>query len=207
MGTGDDRSQHCRRSGNFRGAGIRCGHPGRPAAILAYLICGLAVTLVLTCYIEIGSFLTRSGGGVAYVDEETFGPLMGPLAWVVYSVGYEVVACSALAAALLGSLAFWVPVLGHDAPRVFFLAAKDGMLPAALARVHPRFRTPHIAILTVAGLMFLLAAAGGFKHLAVLSSASILCVYLAICLGALKLRYTRKRRPGGPLVGFLDLRS
>jgi amino acid transporter len=36
-----------------------------------------------------------------------------------------------------------------------------------------------------------------------------LCVYLAICLGALKLRYTRKRvpgafrAPGGPLVGIL----
>ena len=83
------------------------------------------------------------------------------------------------------------------------------MLPAALARVHPRFRTPHIAILTVSALMFLLAATGGFKHLAILSSASILCVYLAICLGALKLRYTRKqvpgafRAPGGPLIGIL----
>ena len=83
------------------------------------------------------------------------------------------------------------------------------MLPRALARVHARFRTPHIAIVTVAILMFLLAASGGFKHLAVLSSASILCVYLAVCLGALKLRYTRKqvpgafRAPGGPLIGIL----
>ena len=83
------------------------------------------------------------------------------------------------------------------------------MLPRALARVHLRFRTPHVAILTVATLMFLLAASGGFKHLAILSSTSILCVYLAICLGALKLRYTRKREPGafrapgGPLIGIL----
>ena len=36
-----------------------------------------------------------------------------------------------------------------------------------------------------------------------------MCVYLAICLGALKLRYTRKRvpgafrAPGGPLIGIL----
>jgi APA family basic amino acid/polyamine antiporter len=349
-----------------------------PAAIFAYLICGLAVALVLTCYIEIGSFVRRSGGGVAYV-EEAFGPLMGFLAWVMYSVGYEVIACAALATALVGSLASWLPAIGHGTPRVlalfalfgglaaaniagvrqglhvavattvaklvplllavvagiffmhwhelrwpgwppaaklggaslilffafqgieealapsaeirdpartvpkamfgatgtvillyvalqlvsqdvlggelarqttaplaavagrivgvggrtlvligvavsifgslaggmlstpraFFLAAEDGMLPAALARVHPRFRTPHVAILTVAALMFLLAATGGFKRLAVLSSASILCVYLAICLGALNLRYTRKREPGafrapgGPTVGIL----
>lgn len=349
-----------------------------PAAIVAYIVCGIAVALVLTCYIEIGSFVHRSGGGVAYV-EEAFGPLMGFLAWVMYSVGYEVIACAALAVALIGSLAAWVPALGHGAPRIlmlfamfgglaavniigvrqglrvavastiaklvplllavfagvffvhwhslrwagwppaaklgeaslilffafqgieealapsaeihdpartvpramfgatgtvillyvalqlvsqgvlggelahqttaplaavagrvvgvggstlvmigvavsifgslaggmlstpraFFLAAEDGALPRALARVHPRFRTPHIAILTVAALMFLLAATGGFKHLAILSSASILCVYLAICLGALKLRYTRKqvpgafRAPGGPLIGIL----
>ena len=349
-----------------------------PAAIVAYFVCGIAVALVLTCYIEIGSFVQRSGGGVAYV-EEAFGPLMGFLAWVMYSVGYEVVACAALAVALLSSLGFWLPTLNHGAPRVlallvvfgglaavnivgvrqglrvavastvakliplllaivagiffvhwdqlrwpgwppaaklgeaslilffafqgieealapsaeirdpartvpramfgatgtvivlyvalqmvsqgvlsgelahqttaplaavagrvagvagstlmmigvaasifgslaggmlstpraFFLAAEDGTLPSALARVHPRFRTPHIAIVTVATLMFLLAASGGFKHLAILSSASTLCVYLAICLGALKLRYTRKRvpgafrAPGGPLIGIL----
>ena len=87
-----------------------------PAAIVAYFVCGLAVALVLTCYIEIGSFVTRSGGGVAYV-EEAFGPLMGFLAWVMYSVGYEVISCAALATALLSSLAFWVPVLGHGAVR------------------------------------------------------------------------------------------
>ncbi|MGH9615487.1 MAG: APC family permease [Acidobacteriaceae bacterium] len=349
-----------------------------PAAILAYFICGLAVVLVQTCYIEIGSFVTRSGGGVAYV-EEAFGPLMGFLAWVLYSVGYEVIACAALGTILVGSISLWLPALGHGAPRVFamlllfgglaavnivgvrqgvqvaigttvakliplifvivagslfmhfreprwtgwpsapklgeaslilffafqgleealapsaeirdpartvpramfgamatvivlylavqtvsqgvlggelarqttaplaavagktvgvagttlvligvaisvfgsiaggmlstprafFLAAEDGTLPAALARVHPRFRTPHVAIATVAALMFLLAVSGGFKRLAVLSSVSILCVYLAVCVGALKLRYTRQRQPGafraagGPAVGIL----
>jgi amino acid transporter len=110
-----------------------------------------------------------------------------------------------IAVSIFGSLAGGM----LSTPRAFFLAAEDGMLPAALARVHPRFRTPHVAILTVAALMFLLAATGGFKHLAILSSASILCVYLAICLGALKLRYTRKREPGafrapgGPSIGIL----
>ena len=56
---------------------------------------------------------------------------------------------------------------------------------------------------------FMLAVSGEFKRLAVLSSVSILCVYLTICLGALKLRYTRTREPGafrapgGPTVGIL----
>jgi basic amino acid/polyamine antiporter, APA family len=94
-------------------------------------------------------------------------------------------------------------------PRAFFRAAEDGILPAALARVHPRFRTPYVAIATVAVLIILLAATGEFRRLAVLSSTSVLCVYLAVCLGALRLRYTRKqipgsfRAPGGPVIGIL----
>ena len=100
-----------------------------PAAIVAYFVCGIAVALVLTCYIEIGSFVHRSGGGVAYV-EEAFGPLMGFLAWVMYSVGYEVIACAALAVALIGSLAVWVPALNHGAARVLTLLVVFGGLAA-----------------------------------------------------------------------------
>jgi basic amino acid/polyamine antiporter, APA family len=98
-------------------------------------------------------------------------------------------------------------------PRSFFLMAQNGMLPSALARVHRRYHTPHVAIATVAVLTFLIAATGAFKHLAILSSASTLCVYLAICLGALRLRYTRTfaagafRAPGGPIIGILGAAS
>ena len=35
--------------------------------------------------------------------------------------------------------------------RILFAMARDGKLPAALARVHPRFRTPHVSTLLVAG--------------------------------------------------------
>ena len=54
-----------------------------PAAILAYLVCGVAIALVLTCFAEIGSQTTRSGGAIAYI-EEAFGPLAGFLAWVIF---------------------------------------------------------------------------------------------------------------------------
>ena len=37
------------------------------------------------------------------------------------------------------------------APRIFFAMADDGLLFGAMARVHPRFQTPHLAILLAAG--------------------------------------------------------
>lgn len=44
------------------------------------------------------------------------------------------------------------------APRVLFAAADDGMLPRQIARVHPKFQTPYVAIAVVAllGMTFVL---------------------------------------------------
>jgi APA family basic amino acid/polyamine antiporter len=89
------------------------------------------------------------------------------------------------------------------------VASESGILPRALSRVHPRFHTPSIAIITFAAITLALALSGGFKALAILSSAALLLTYLAVCLAALKLRYTRPRvpgafrAPGGPTVALL----
>jgi amino acid transporter len=83
------------------------------------------------------------------------------------------------------------------------------MLPRSLATLHPRFRTPWIAIIAFAALTFLVSVSGAFRSLAVLSSMALLLVYLGVCLAALKLRYTRPRAagafrmPGGPVPALL----
>jgi amino acid transporter len=75
-----------------------------------------------------------------------------------------------------------------------------------MARVHPTYRTPWIAILVYVTIIIGLALSGGFRALAVLASMSLLLVYLAICLGTLRIRYSRPpipgtfRIPGGPAV-------
>jgi len=83
------------------------------------------------------------------------------------------------------------------------------MLPASLASVHGRYRTPHVAIIAYATASCLFAISGTFKPLAILASISLLLVYLAVCLAALKLRAAGPapegafRAPGGPLVPLL----
>jgi amino acid transporter len=61
-------------------------------------------------------------------------------------------------------------------PRAIFAAAENGHLPAFLAAVHPRYRTPHVAIVVFAALTCGIAISGAFTFLAVASSA----VYLLL---------------------------
>jgi amino acid transporter len=51
-------------------------------------------------------------------------------------------------------------------PRALFAFARDGLLPRALAAVHPRHRTPHVAIWVQTAVVWLLAASGTFEVLA-----------------------------------------
>jgi amino acid transporter len=84
------------------------------------------------------------------------------------------------------------------------------LLPKPLAKVHPRFFTPHIAIAFYAALGFLFAISGGFKQLATIASAAVLIIYLGVVLASVKLRKnetttTEKtfRVPGGVIVPLM----
>lgn len=92
-------------------------------------------------------------------------------------------------------------------PRLLFAFARDGLLPAPLRAVHPRFRTPHVAIIVYAALSCAVALSGSFRVLAVLSAFGILLVDLACCLSVLELRRRDVRAegapfraPGGPII-------
>lgn len=95
-------------------------------------------------------------------------------------------------------------------PRVLFRTAKDRIIPIkSLAKVHPKFATPYVAVIayTVLGCFF--AITGEFKQLAILSSSSVLLVYMGVALSVLKLRLHEKpnqktfRIPGGFIVPIL----
>jgi amino acid transporter len=89
-------------------------------------------------------------------------------------------------------------------PRYLFALAEDGYGPRALAYLHPRFRTPVVAILLQSAIALPLALGGTFAGLAKLSVMARLATYLgtAVAVPVLrrKLGETPVRLPGGPAI-------
>jgi amino acid transporter len=81
-------------------------------------------------------------------------------------------------------------------PRAIQAMAARGQLPARFGAVSGRFRTPAPAILLYGAVIAGFALSGAFRELAVLASASVLVIYLLVCLASLRLRW-RSVEPGG----------
>lgn len=99
-----------------------------------------------------------------------------------------------------------------NTPRVLFAGANDGLFPKFLGKVHPKFATPYLAVITYASLIFIFSVSGGFKQLAILASAAILLIYLAVILATIKLRMKKQdavektfRVPGGLVIPFIGI--
>ncbi|SFR81336.1 amino acid permease [Sphingomonas jatrophae] len=78
--------------------------------------------------------------------------------------------------------------------RVFFAMARDGLLPAKLASIHPRFRTPHVMTI-VTGLVVMLAAAFlPVGRLADVSNGGTLFAFAMVAASVMVLRRTDPTR-------------
>ncbi len=95
--------------------------------------------------------------------------------------------------------------------RSLFALAEFGDFPAKFAAVHPRFRTPHISIVTFGFFIWVFALLGSFAWNATLSAVGRLCYYGAVCAAVPVLRARQPeaatfRVPGGllfPVLGVL----
>jgi len=76
-------------------------------------------------------------------------------------------------------------------PRIFFSMARDGLLPPAMAKVHPKFRTPHLGTIIVGVAAAAMAGLFPVSVLGELVSMGTLLAFATVCIGILILRYTR----------------
>ncbi len=96
-------------------------------------------------------------------------------------------------------------------PRVIFASSLDNNLPKFLGKVHPKYKTPYVAIIFFAIVIAVFALSGTFKYLAVVATGSLLLIDLGVSLAVLRLRQRdgmpkdgEFRLPFGPVIPLLS---
>lgn len=96
--------------------------------------------------------------------------------------------------------------------RILYAGAKDGVMPKIFSNLHPKYGTPAIAILFLAGVELIIASTGSFKYLLILVTAASILIYIGVILAFFKFRFKYKNAgpevfyvPGGYWIGAFAL--
>ncbi len=150
------------------------------ALVLALmLVTVLYISVQMAAVVGLGAALARTPDGTLAVAA---GNLMGPQGRMLLLVGTVV------------SMAGYVSAAVMTTPRLVFAIARRGLLPEALGRVHPRYRTPAVAIVAQTLVFFAVAVSGSFAALAAFASVGIVSIYVLACASAIRLQWADVHR-------------
>jgi APA family basic amino acid/polyamine antiporter len=96
-------------------------------------------------------------------------------------------------------------------PRIFFSMARDGLLPRWAARVHPKYRTPHITTILTGAFVAVFATLLNINEVVELTNIGTLFAFVLVSIGIIVLRRTDPgrhrpfRTPFVPLVPLLSV--
>ena len=80
-------------------------------------------------------------------------------------------------------------------PRIFFSMARDGLLPQKFAKVHPRFRTPHVTTILTGVAVGVCSMFTSIDEMVDLTNIGTLFAFILVCTGILVLRKRDPERP------------
>lgn len=140
------------------------------------------------------SFATVFGWGFSHIGTFATNPapynvlairLWGP-AWllVFFAITNSSFACSM--------------AIGNQATRVLYAMSRVDLIPKALSRTHPKFRTPYVAIIAQVSITFLIALVAGLiwgtiNGFGVLATTLVIGAIIVYCLGAIGLPVLYRR--------------
>ena len=163
---------------------------------------GILASLVVCTVIYVGVAVVLTG----LAKWDTLGNAE-PLARVFSARGMNWAAALIAVGALVATTSALVPYQAGQ-PRIFFSMGRDGLLPGWAARVHPRFRTPHVATLITGAIVAVCASIFNINELVELTNIGTLFAFALVALGILILRYRDPHRPRpfhAPLVPWVPL--
>jgi len=125
--------------------------------------------------------LVCSKEALAYVLREVHQPVFGNLVGLAATIALPSV----------------VLLMMYGQTRIFFVMARDGLLPKVLSTVHSKFRTPWVITIVTGVVVALFAAFLPVGQLADYSNSGTLFAFAAVSLGVMILRFTdpNRRRP------------
>jgi basic amino acid/polyamine antiporter, APA family len=119
-----------------------------------------------------------------------------PVANALHAIGLVAVERWVVIGALMGmTSSLLVYQLGQA--RIWFAMSRDGLLPRAFARVHHRFRTPHVSTWVAGFVVAIPAGIFDIGTLADLSNIGTLFAFLLVAVGVLVLRRRQPERRRG----------
>lgn len=169
--------------------------PGRtlPRAIVLGTVLVMAVYLLMNlAYVSVlgpaGLAATGQSAGARIADQQS--PAVAVASLLVGPAGVALVVGAVLVSTFGASNTSLL-----TAPRIFFAMARDGLFFRSFARVHPRWGTPHVAIVFHGGVTMLLAATGTFAQLILLSTFTTFLFSGLAVAAVIKLRRERPELP------------
>ncbi len=185
----------------------------RTSLLLIFAFAGIEVALVPSGEVRDTARTVPRAIALAMVGITALYVLLQVVAQGILGSGLAQATVSPLADAAGASLGGWaralllvgatVSMFGYlggmtlSMPRMLYAFARDGFLPRTFAVVHPRFRSPHAAILAQSLVTVALAISGTFEKLAILANVAALALYFGCALAAWRLRTLGVSSEGG----------
>lgn len=177
-------------------AAEECKNPGRDMPI------GIIGSLIICTVIYIATAVVLTG-----VEPWYELGVADPLAAVFARAGLDWAAgIVALGAVISMTAVLLVFQLGQ--PRIFFSMSRDGLLPKYFAKVHPKYRTPHVTTIWTGVVVAVVSGFANINEIVELTNIGTLFAFVLVCAGIIILRKTDPDRPRvfrTPLVPLVPL--
>ena len=170
---------------------MRCRQRQRKLAIPA-AICKIGIVgSMLVCtllYMVVAAAALGSSNYRALADSSE------PLAMVMRNLNHPLAATLIGGAAVL-ALPTVIMAFMYGQSRVFFVMARDGLLPQRLSAIHPRFGTPFLMTLVTGVIVATIAGFLPLKEIAELANAGTLVAFIAVAICMLVMRVKAPDQP------------
>jgi basic amino acid/polyamine antiporter, APA family len=155
---------------------------GLIASLLICTVLYLAVALVLTGIVPV----TQLKGDMKFIN--------APVAYAL-TIIHQDWAAGLVAAGAVAGITSVLLVMLMGQPRIFFSMSRDQLLPAAVSKVHPKFRTPYITTIITGVVVAFFAGLIRIDVVGEMTSIGTLFAFVVVCMAVMILRLKRPDAP------------